>query len=465
MDLFKKKKNIIVLVNNRDLHFFAFDLHDKRQILSSFPLDRFLTDNPASGLIPESANTLLILPDYWFGNVGYSFQSKNNSLVEAFIERKLLSQHPDLPEIKYFFEYLFYQTDKERHGLYVYFMQSPESFQLHEKLSQLNLNPSRITCPAFLWEKKLNNIIPKFCESGDSLVHLLQSECFLYFFSRGRFLFSRLIPLEQNESSEKFEVLTYEIKQSLHLFSQKAKNEIDRIHLLSSGKGDAEKLSGMLEKDVTRLDFPTSCDPQHQSIVEHLGPVAPFNAGDLSRSNTFISLAHKMLRKTQEWRPVQTAGMIIGLLILLLMIGEGLFLHKWLITRPFQSSTPGLAEEKERESILKAHHKAIDLLLKETAHPPAKDTIVKIAESLPDNIRISELTLDMDKIPGVEIKGAVMADGPDRLKISLSILLANLRGHFQGSRSLSMQDIDFMLERSMDKGLQKYLIRFRFDLP
>ena len=195
--MFKKKDKQITVFNNEEIFFVTYDNNKNLSVIDSHSTDKFLDDSFEIENIIEEArskiNSLLIVPDYWVGNNIYVFQSKNKSLVEEFIQRKLTSEYPDLPDIKYFFDYIFHETDQKEREIYVYFLQEPESFSLHKRLVEFDLIPRRITTPAFLWEQKLKKNIPDFHEGGKAFAHLLASECFLYFFLQGRFLFSRSI--------------------------------------------------------------------------------------------------------------------------------------------------------------------------------------------------------------------------------------------------------------------------------
>jgi len=177
MNLFKDKTTTITVVNDEELHFVVLDHKGEGSILGSFSLDKLLSDDLELDHIPEQVkhgiNSLLIVPDYWFGNLSFRFQSKKRSVIEAFIERKIQAQHPDLPDIKYFINYTTYQTIQGEPGIYAYFMQEPKSFHLYNKLAEFNLSPLRITTPAFLWQHKLEKTISDFNKDGSCLVHLL----------------------------------------------------------------------------------------------------------------------------------------------------------------------------------------------------------------------------------------------------------------------------------------------------
>jgi hypothetical protein len=475
MNLLKNKSTVMTVVNNETLHFVVLDPNEEERLLGSLSLDEFLGDNMELDLIPEEVrhgvstlvNSLLIVPDYWFGDLSLKFQSRKRSIVEPFIERKVQAQYPDLPDIKYFINYTFYQADQGEPGIHVYFMQDPTSFHLYNKLAEFNLSPRRITTPAFLWQQKLQKIISEFDKSGKALVYLLSTESFLYFFYQGNFLFSRSIALSDSpeESSDRFNTLSYQINQSSYLFSQKVKAEIDQIYLLSSGEDDAQELSEILGREVKDLKDTIDGSPIGSTIAEHLGPAGCFGPSDLSPASKFLSISHKLERKELEWKPIQMAGIVVGLILLLLLIGERFVLWKWSNSSQFYLTEKGVITETEPRQALHRYNQALDLLLKETQRPSLRETIINVFRSLSDHVWIKEMFVEVETNPRVDIKGVITASGSDQFRKSLSVFLANLRKYFQGSRSLRMQDIDFETDRSNEKGYQNYVITLRFNLP
>jgi hypothetical protein len=98
MRLFKKRNCLITIVNNETLSFVDPDTPGKGRVFDSLPLAQFLTDDTGIHIIPEEmkhrVNSLLIVPDYWFGNIIFKFQSRKKSILEAFIKRKLRAEYP-----------------------------------------------------------------------------------------------------------------------------------------------------------------------------------------------------------------------------------------------------------------------------------------------------------------------------------------------------------------------------------
>jgi len=131
----KKPNKLITIVDNGQLLFVQVDRRGKKKAVDSVKLADLLLENSDSDPVPFSTknriNKLLIVPDYWFGNDIYKFQSTKKSLVDAFIERKLLAQFPQLSEIKHFFDSISYQRAKKERWLYAYFLQDSQFFELY----------------------------------------------------------------------------------------------------------------------------------------------------------------------------------------------------------------------------------------------------------------------------------------------------------------------------------------------
>jgi len=472
MNLFKKRKTTISIVDDDELYFTMPDRNGGVEIIDRLPLEEFLTDTTGPYHLPQQlchrTNALLIVPDYWVGTTTYRFQSRKRSLIEPFIERKLQTEHPDLPHIRYFSEYIPYQTEERQRMLYVYFLQEPRCFQLYDQLGKLNLSPGRITSSAFLWEQKLRRVISDFCIDGKVLVHLLPKESYLYFFFRGYFLFSRSITFAQleMESSERFDTLTFEMNQSLILFSQKAKADAGKIYLFTSGESVAEQLSEALGKEVQDLNAMDESLSTGPGLGSQLPVFEGFSISDLFPSNKFLSLSHSQLRKELEWKPIQTAGIAIGLILLLLLSLECLFLWQWSQSGNVPVAQVGILTEADTTYTIQQYTEALDFIKREMERPSPKDMILKVGRSLPDNFWTKELVVQLEGESEVKMKGVIRASGPDKFRESVSILLNNLKKDFQGARSLRIQDIDFEISDSdIHQTYQDYLITLRFVLP
>jgi len=471
--LLTKRVGTISIVYDGMLYFISPDASGEVKTFDPIPLVQFISEDMDRELLPfegrHREHSLMIVPDYWFGNVSYPFQSKKRSLAEAFLERKLQAEHPELPAIKNFYEF-FYQKKQEETWLYTYFMQDENFFRMYEKLLLWNLTPCRTTTPALLWEHKLKTVLPDFNKGGRALVHMLSEECFFYLFDKGSFLFSRNITFPEGliDSSEKISTLTYEINQSLYLFSQKAKAEIDRIYLLSSSSADdARKLSEQFGPEVKiEISGLEGADISQPVTAGYPAPVQGLTLGDLHPSNNFIAFSHKRMKKEQEWKSVQTTGIVAGLILLLLLLGEWFTLRNWSDMTPFVRVQAGTLANLEPKQVLQTYGTALESLFRENLRPSSEAAIINLARSLPGNVSVKEVTIEVEPAPSMNLKGMVKASGPDQFKETLSILLENLKTYFQGSRSIGIQDVDFEVEESRaDQRTQTYFITLRFNLP
>ena len=471
--MFKKDSKLITVVNNDTLYFIVFDHNSEMKIRHGLPLDQFLNHDPESGSFAEDLKTmdngLLIIPDYWIGKASYKFQSKKRALAETFIERKLKSDYPDLSNIINFFEYTFHKTEAGEQFLSVIFLEEPNAFKLYDQLAALNFSPREMTTPAFLWEQKFKSLVSSFHEGGKGLIHLLATECFLCFFDRGSYVFSRTVAVSENkdQKAETSGFLTFEINQSIYLFSQKAKCEIEQLYLISSNKEDSREFSEMLGREVIYLPDLDQSRHADDEIVRNLGPAACFNAFDLSSARKFLSVSHKQIKAALEWHTVQITGIVIGLILLLLIGAESIYLWNWSQYGPDHTNTTAIIGETESGQMIQEYNNSLDFILKEGANPLPSEVLINIAKSLPEDTLITEINIvDIDTAPAVYIKGLVRAPDAVNFSHSLSLFLDNLNKNIRGPRPVNLQDVDFKSDnKTTTDGYQKYFINFIVKLP
>lgn len=463
---FKKRNKTISIVDSEMLYLVEIDPHGEKKAVNIVTLDNLLKDDSHAELIPisikDQVNTLLIVPDYWFENSVYQFQSKNKSLADTFVERKLKAQFPQQPLISYFFDYIFYQRGDEKQWIYAYYLKDPQFFQLYEALSKLNLTPHQITSPAFIWKQKIQQEISDFNKSGSCFIQLLPNIYHLYFYFEGNFLFSRSIPVTdvQTCTSDNIEAITYELNQSLYLFSQRAKAEAEKLYILSFESESITHLSEALGREITDLSSVLN-DPRDMCVAD--APSEPMGYHllfPLLLKKNFLVVSHKKLKKELAWKPVQSAGMIIGLLLFLLLGLESIFLYKF----SYQNQAPSIGGSPlfswETNQKIRQYNEALDVFLEEAKRHSPKEVLAKVAGSLPLDVQMQELVFESETNPGVKFKGLLKNLGPDYLKKSLSVLITNFNKNLQPSKALTMADIDF----DLDKNKQNYFIIFRVEL-
>ncbi len=431
-----KKQAAVFFLNEKKIYFAMPDSGGSLNFQQSYSIEEFLSGDKRFKLSPDRASNisidLLIVPDYWISTKSYKFNSKNRAVIESFIKRKI-------PGSGNFFEYALYHTDSAEQFLRVYFFDEPKFFLVYEKLLSFNIQPGKITSYAFLWQQKLNTI-SNFSQAETGFIHLRKDECSLYFYEKGQFVFSRNIKLvSAADISENFDLLTYEINQSLHLFSQQSKKNIDRFYLLSGNKQDASLLSQKLETEVLTAEFSIPEQPTLQKNVEDSTPFACFNFTDLDHSGNLLCIMHKDVKNAEKWETVLKTGVITGIIFCLLMICEAVYISK---AGRFQIQNKDIQSSIALEETISNFSEAVDQLSTEITRPDYQNLIIKVIESLPDNIRISEIKIETDPVQQVNLKGVVKASGHSELQDKLSIFLSGLKKNIKSAATLSIDDIN-----------------------
>jgi len=220
-------KKIYTLVSNARIMFVEAGPGGGGRTIVSADVNDFVDGTGVDLLLKQlkgCENVLLVVPDFWIGVKSYLISSGKRSIVELFIKRKLRADEPDIPQVENFFDYVKVRNQQGLEGVHVYHFQEGTFPQIYERLAACGLSPRRVTTPGLLWEGKLTESIPDFAATSIFLVHLAGSECFFYFFHRGRYLFSRDISISEHlPADERIDALSFEIDQSRFLFSQKTK--------------------------------------------------------------------------------------------------------------------------------------------------------------------------------------------------------------------------------------------------
>lgn len=467
MTLFGKKKKLHTLVSNARIVFAESAPRGGLRTVASLELDDFLHGGAAAqvcGQLRGYKNELLIVPDFWVGVKPFLISGNKRSVFELFVKRKLKAEAPDIPEVEHFFDYVRFSDEQGREGVQVYHLLEALFAQLHQRLVDFGLRPGRVTTPGLLWEGKLGGRIADFAAAGIFLVNVVGSECFFYFFHRGRYVFSRDISFSENLPTEdRLDALSFEIDQSRFLFAQKAKAEIDRIYLVCSGKNgvEARALAARLGKATEDLDVETWADAA--TVPEELNALLNFRDNELSASGKFINLAHRLVRKELEWQPVQNAGLAVGCFLLLLLLGQALYLQRW-PKKEWQAQSA--KQQTEQRQTLRKFNADLDLLMQEAKRPSVSDAIARLAWALPESIRLEHFTIAAEPEPLVELEGQVRAAGAERLQEALAVLEGNLKAHFPGSAPPNPESIEIgSVEETDPSRFGSYRIKLRFNLP
>ena len=462
--MFNRKKSGFIIIHNEELSFMTPDLNKGWHCIESFSISGFLNpelsiDRPLKKL-RDYDFSLMIVPDFWFGSKNYDFHSKDKNAIESFISRKLKQEFPENSEIQSLFSYKILKQEKGRQELVTLFLQDPQAGELCSGLARCNIRPVRISSPALLWSRRLAGTVESFDEAGTGLVYLLDNECYLLFYSQGSFLFSRTIPLPEtgDDTTSRYESLSFEINQSAYHFSQRTKSQLTKLFLIPEEDTDQTEVKKIIGRDITILDESFEGKHFNDELSKSLGLCADFTSEELFPSEKVPGISDRILKNEIETRKIQLAGIIVGLFLLLILGGEFLFLHN-----AWQNETANSyrSEENPREKI-EQYNEALDALLYDAEKEKPLIIIGKLAASLPENIFFDSIEIEVDPTHSLNFRGYIKADKVEAFNSALTNLVANINNNLKCSNNLSIDDIE--IEIAGKQSLQIYNISFYLDL-
>ncbi|MDM7917744.1 MAG: hypothetical protein QUS12_01085, partial [Methanosarcina sp.] len=408
--MFKNKKQGLIVVHNENLFFISYDHHKKQQILDSFSISSFLETDTVIELseskFQEYDFPLLVVPDFWLGSRNYDFQSTDKSAIESFIARKLKVEFPKNPEIQSLFSYDVVRKTKGSQEIVSLFMQEPKAGELLERLAAHRFRSVRITSPGLIWNTRLKKAVDSFEKQSIGLVYLINRECFLLFFYQGNFLFSRTIPLPEvsGEDSSRVETITYEINQSAYHLSQRTKAQLDRIFLVSRAHDNTEQLIGKIGRKISVLDLKGAVIHGDNELSEELGLAADFTPDELTPPDNVPGVSDRLLIKELETNRIQIAGIIIGLVLLVILCVELLFL----INVSRRESSTVTAGEEDPKAVIEQYNNTLDSLLADTQREKPLSVLGRLAASLPQNIVVESLEIEQEPSPSIYFRGCLL---------------------------------------------------------
>jgi hypothetical protein len=463
--MFAKKLKAIVVVHHDSVYWVTPGRSQAGPDTTRLPLEALLEAPDAVGRVPSAAKanhqSLWIVPDHWFGMERYPFQSDKSALIVPFLERKLSAAHPECKAVRQFFNYRRTPAAAGGHELLAYFFQDEKAYRLYDALDKANLAPRYITTPAFLWVDRLSRMLPDFGQEGTLLVHMGPSECQLYFYFKGNHLFSRSVIL--SEGPDRMEALTFEINQSLYMFSQKTKSELSRIYLLADAADGPEAFSQALGRAV--VDMAPLLAGQATIALDDV----PLLTGLLPEADAFtqppfFSVTQRQVQRELAWEPVQYAGIAVGAALLLPLIGLNLLLGHML--RGDGEDHDNLRRQAISQTIpLAEYQSALEQVLQARQRPACAETVGRVLASLPPGMRVRELGLALEEPPAVTLKAALQAQDADRLKATLMQLVSGLKSRFDLPADFSLSDIEIGMDPQADQhAAPQYLIALRLEL-
>jgi hypothetical protein len=462
------QKNIIIItVHNDAVWWIGQDTADQRRQWFRLPLEHVLADASPVPQMPEwlqgRTKSLCIFPDHWFGNESFPFKSKKPSLIEPFLERKLPMAYPGQKDLLDFFNYRHIAKNGENQ-LSAIFLSEDRGYKLYRALQRLHHQPQCITSPALIWEGRLRHADDDFDRLGTLLIHHTGNECQLYFYHQGNSLFSRSVIL--GDAADGTDALVFEINQSLYMFSQKAKSELDRVYVVCNTPNRQVRLSEALGREVVNLSPVT--DPQTEG--GEIPGLEPFYEllqwFRVQRNADFFSVIQRQMKRTLQWLPVQMTGIVLGLLLLLGLAGENFFLRG---LRNDENMERGVIEtamaNHGQGAMLAAQAGALSQVLDAAARNLLIDAAYRLPDGFPAPVRLKELDLDLAGPPVLKLTAMVQAGDARELTALLTRVVSLVKETFENVQSFSLNDIDIRLDSpGREQTLNRYQIAFQLEL-
>lgn len=466
----RRNASLISIASEETLSFLMRSTDGGLKTVARMPLEAFLAGDAEMGELPRAAlqsiHQLLVVPDYWVGNDFHEFQARKKTVVAAFIERKLKLEQPVLTDAADFYNYAMVQGRDRPRQLYAFYLQEAVAYRLYRRMEQLGLSPLQITTPAMVWQARLSDLVDGFGEKGVGFIHLGETDCFLYFYFMGQFLFSRSIEIPDTggDASQTYNLLNYEINQSFYLYSQKTKSSVDALLLMASDPEGTSQLADLLGRDVQGVPH----SPPHTVIPvepETVSPCRGFTAQDLTkRGRPFI--AYKPLHTELSWRPVQWAGIAVGIFLTALLAVESgyLYLKSGEAGRQMRQLISTAAEPPEM--VLQNLSTALNDVTLDLTRPSASTTIMRTLLAMPEGVLVKKISLDASGSPHLDMEAVVHVDHPDAFKATFTFFLDRLNQQFNmQDHPLREKDVTIHLDRG-ERGDSPpvYRINFGFEM-
>lgn len=465
--MFGTKFNIIIAVQNDEVCWISCDRGVGGGQFFTLPLEQLLNHDKATLPLPDwlqgKQKPLCIIPDHWFSSQSYAFRSKKPSLIEPFLERKLAAAYPGQKAIAHFYNYRHFDEGDDQ-KLAALFFQEDKSYELYAALEEIKHTPLQMTAPAFLWEERLRHVDGGFNRQGTLLIHHAGNECYLYFYHRGNYQFSRIVSL--SDSADDLDALGFEINQSLYMFSQKAKSELDRIYMLCDAPYCRQKLGDLLSREIIDLKPLSKKGPDTVVIPEMEILNGLLQKSQLNSGTSFFGVMHRQMKQTMEWRPVQWAGIVVGLILLIGLSCEHFLLRKMLngARSEYQTTQQRITTDASTMALSECAT-TLEQVLAMAKQSYLTNAAHHIPTVFPAGTRLKELDFRIESPPTVKVTAWVQARNANDLQITLTRLITRMKEKFKNEQALTLNDIDIHLNQPGGGGMpHRYRIAFQLEL-
>lgn len=381
------------------------------------------------------AATLLVVPDIWMKYEFFPFQPQREALAAAFLERKLVSLYPNLPEVTRFYTFSVKDGQPEGRGISAFFPHEEKTFRLNDALRSMKSEPRWITTPALLWAERLRRTDPNFLKRGTLLVDIRADRTLLYFYHQGEFLFSRslVMPSENGRA----ETLLFEINQSNYLYAQKTKSSLSHIWVAGDAAAFRTDVAAHIEVPFEEMETRSRRElPPRLSFLDGIWP-----SDGIKAPSEFGSITDRKIRNENKWKPVQWCGILTAIVSIAAFTAVGFWLEGRLLdelrvkSKLTQKNASSLAEIED----------ALHLLSQHAERMPSAHVLMQIEAARPKSVLIQEVKLDLD-LKGLELTAAVNAEHLDQFRHALKLFAENLNQGLKLRRAVRLEDFAFQAD-------------------
>ena len=257
-------------------------------------------------------------------------------------------------------------------------------------------------------------------------------------------------------------MIAFEMNQSIYHFSQRTRADIEIIYFTSINAIAVEQLSEALGREVLIL-------PQrlgHHKVVLHRQKVKEADASDFTPDEileplSLPGISDRAAVNELELKKIQVAGFITGVLLLIVLSFESMFLSQ-LKNRELLSLS---ATEASPAKFIGQYNEALDVLLNESGKKDPMILLGRMAACVPLNLRVELLDVSTDPSVTVSFAGVIKANGADDFSNTLKAFLDRVNSSLKGSSPLTLEGEEIEeAEGRLEGGGHNYHISFKMDV-
>jgi len=224
-------------------------------------------------------------------------------------------------------------------------------------------------------------------------------------------------------------------------------------------------LGRILGRDIIDLQ-PIAAQTQDTAISPELPMLDGLHRSQINSAPGFFSIVHRQVKQAMAWKPVQWAGICIGLIVLVGLSGEHFLLRRTLVDAGSDYRTVQQQIIRDApEMALSEYSSTLEQMLDMAEQSVLVDTVHQLPAGFPAHVQLKELDLDLESTPRMKISARVHAHDAVELQTVLIRLIDQLKVKLKSAQAMTLNDIDIRLEQPAT-GItpNRYQIAFQLEL-